>query len=441
MNGQRPNDIPDANIERLLKSAAGEPELDFQRRVTASVLDELRKHPIPVRSRRPQGLRWAAVLLAVAATIAAAVVLSLRSGPAPGRVSRPESPLAAAGARQAGLIHAVYGLVSIRNGGTPKPADETASVQVGQWIETCWGSEADVLLPDESRMAVRPRSRVQLADKANGAKLVVPNGSLRLDVARQSPGRSLTVETPGAEITVLGTRLDVEVLQKPDGRKQTRVKVMSGKVELESAGRKIALLPNMEGIADEGEPPQTRSLTGEVNEITRLISQTEALAAESGLRPGSPSIIEFNADRSATVWAVVAVANPAETDLTSCTFSPAVPVADVEAYTLDGAYLAVAPEQDAWRVDLSIAPVPPDGEGAVILKATGIRNVFLDRESGSHRFDSPTHETGELSLIQFRLPTSAHVQELSPAPIETRSNPSRLLLTVAVNGRFLNSPF
>ena len=43
--------------------------------------------------------------------------------------------------------------------------------------------------------------------------------------AKQAPGNSLTIETPGAKITVPGTRLDVHVVERLDGRKQTRVSV------------------------------------------------------------------------------------------------------------------------------------------------------------------------------------------------------------------------
>ena len=101
-----------------------------------------------------------------------------------------------------------------------------------------------------------------------------------MDAAKQAPSNSLTIETPGAKITVLGTRLDVHVVERLDGRKQTRVSVLSGEVELESAGRKIVLLPNMEGVADQGGPPLARSLTAEVNEMIRLVDETQV--------PGTP---------------------------------------------------------------------------------------------------------------------------------------------------------
>ncbi len=443
MNGKTPKDIPEENIERLIASSAGEPETEFQRRLTEAVLDELHERPAPSRKLRSRVLRWGAALVASAAVIAALVLWNLPSNTAQRPDSDSEKPglPVVADARPGGQLRTVYGLVSIQNGQSPQQVDETADVKVGQWIETHWGSEAAILLPDESQLAVRPRSRVQIADKPNGARLVIRKGRVRLDVAKQSPGNSLTVETPGAEITVLGTRLDIHVVQKSDGRKQTRVSVLSGKVELESAGRKVVLLPNMEGVADEGEAPRTRSLSAEVNEIIRLIVQTETLAADSAARAGRPSIVEFNGDGSATLWTVVAVPNTTQDDLTSYRLPQAPLEAAVEAYTLDGAELPVMSEQGGWQVDLSIAHVPPGGESAVIVRVPDIEGVFQNQGTGTHEFDSPASESDELALVQFRLPASARIQELNPAPIETRRTLSRLLLTVAVRGRFSDTLF
>jgi ferric-dicitrate binding protein FerR (iron transport regulator) len=437
MNEKTPKDIPKENIERLIASSVSQPEPEFQRKLRAAVLDELRERPILRRNRPPQTLRWAAALLTAAAVLVAFVVWSISDmgQRADFSVEEPGSPAVPGGARHGGQVRNLYGLVFLQNGQSPQQVDKTANVEVGQWVETHSGSEAVILLPDDSEFAVRPRSRVQIADKSNGARLVMQRGRLRLDVAKQPPGESLTVETPGAKITVLGTRLDVHVVQKPDGRKQTRVSVFSGEVELESAGRKVSLLPNMEGVANDGEPPRTRSLTAEVNEVIHLVEKTKDLAAESNLATGHPSIVEFYGDGSATIWTVLVVPNTTEADLRSYTFSYGTTTAAVEAYSLDGARLPVVSAGDAWQVDMSMAPVPPGGEAALIVELSDVEGVFQDRGFGTHEFASPTNSSGKLSLVQFRLPASARIEQLSPEPIETRKTLSRLLITVAVDGQ------
>jgi ferric-dicitrate binding protein FerR (iron transport regulator) len=437
MNGKVPKDIPKENLERLITSSVSEPEPEFQRRLTAAVLDELRERPTLRRPHRRPALRWAAALVAAAAVLVAIIVWSFpekaqRASSDPGERDK---PAVASGVRPGGQVRNLYGLVSLQNGDAPKQVEETADVRVGQWVETRSGSEAAILLPDDSELAVRPRSRVQIAEKENGARLVMQKGRFRLDVARQPPGESLTVETPGAKVTVLGTRLDVHVVQKPDGGKRTRVSVLSGEVELESAGGKVVLLPNMEGIAGDGEPPRARSLTAEVNEINRLIEKTKGLAAQSNLDAGPPSIVEFQGDGSATIWTVLTVVNGTETDLRSYTLPQRMSAAAVELYGLEGARLPMESAGNASQVNMSMAPVPPGGDVGVIVKLSDVQGVFQNLGFGSHEFATPASNSDELSLVQFRLPASARIEQLRPEPIETRETLSRLLITVAVEGR------
>lgn len=438
MNGNMPRDIPEENVGRLIASSVGEPESDFQPKLVAAVLEEVRGQGARIRTGRVRKTRGALAAAAAAALVAAIALWSVPTGvdQQEDSVARgPKSPPGAGPIEQVGQVRRLHGLVLLENGQSPRQVDRIEYVRAGQWVETYSRSEAAILLPDESRLSVRPRSRVQIAGETHGARLVVERGGLRVDAAKQASGNSLTIETPGAKITVLGTRLDVHVVERLDGRKQTRVSVLSGKVELESAGRKIVLLPNMEGVADQGQPPLARSLTAEVNEMIRLVDETHVLAAESKVPAGRPSIVEFHGDGSATIWTILPVLNTAKRDLTSYTLPSGMSASVREAYTLDGARLPVASSDDGRAIDMSIAPVPPGAEAAVIVKLASVPGVFQDRGSGAYELALSATGSGVLSLVQFRLPASARIEELQPAPIETRQTLSRLVLTVAVDGR------
>ncbi|HUT91264.1 MAG TPA: FecR family protein [Thermoguttaceae bacterium] len=438
MNGNMPEEIPEENVGRLIASSVGEREPDFQPKLVAAVLEEVRGQRARIRAGRVRKTRWALLATAAAALVIAIALWSTRSGvdQQEGFVARgPKSPPGAGAIEQVGQVRRLHGLVLLENGQSPRQVDQIEYLRAGQWVETYSRSEAAILLPDESRLSVRPRSRVQIADETHGARLVVERGGLRVDAAKQPPGNSLTIETPGARITVLGTRLDVHVVERLDGRKQTRVSVLSGEVELESAGRKIVLLPNMEGVADQGERPLARSLTAEVNEMIRLVDETQVLAAESDVPAGRPSIVEFHGDGSATIWTILPVRNSSKTDRTSYTLPSGMSASVTEAYTLDGARLPVASSDDGRAIDMSIAPVPPGAEAALIVKLAGVPDVFQDRGSGAYELALPATGSGVLSLVQLRLPASARIEQLEPAPIETRQTLSRLVLTVAVDGR------
>jgi hypothetical protein len=471
MSGNVPQDLPEESLKRLIVASVAEPEAHFQRKLTAAVLEEVRKQRGRTRADRLRKAGWG--LLSVAAVVVAAVIavwwINVHADRRSDSVARdPESSRepgttpengqtvetfqtvdrrqpgqpgqAGQSGRsrhpgQPGQVRRLYGRVCLHNGGSPRQVDAIELVHAGQWVETYSGSEAAILLPDASRLSVRPRTRVQLAEKPDGARLVMESGALRVDAAKQAPGNSLTIETPGAKITVLGTRLDVHVVEKLDGRKQTRVSVLSGKVELESAGREIVLLPNTEGVADEGEPPLARSLTAEVNEMIRLVRQTEVLAAGSDVSAGRPWIVEFNGDGSATIWTILPVPNTTKSDLASYTLPRGMSASVIEAHTLDGAMLPVASWGDARAIDLSMAPVPPGADAAVIVKLADVLGIFEDQGSGTYESSLPATGSGVLSLVQFRLPASARIEDLDPAPIESRQTLSRLVVTVAVDGR------
>ncbi|MHC4798049.1 MAG: FecR domain-containing protein, partial [Planctomycetota bacterium] len=340
------------------------------------------------------------------------------------------------GARETvGRVRPVYGFVSLKDGYPPKKLAQAEAVYSGQWIRTHTGSRAEIVLTDKSKLLIQPRSAVRIEEGKQGSKILLQQGLIKIAAAKQPAGKVLTIETPASQIKVLGTELDVHVVQKPDGRKQTRVSVTSGRVRLESGGQDILLLPNTEGIADEGLGPLRRSLTVEVNEMLRLIEMNDRLAAESHTPAGVPTIIDFNDDTSARVWTVVSIVNKSKMDLLKHSLKPVSSGSGIRVFSLEGAELQVIGELGQQQIDFSSTPVPPGKRVKVIVRLTDVKGLFESKGAGAFEFNRPASGDGKLSLFQFRLPGSASVDEVSGELIETRKTLSRLAVTMAADAQ------
>jgi ferric-dicitrate binding protein FerR (iron transport regulator) len=430
MTGQE--QIFEQNVQRLLASHGGLPT-SLELRLLDSVLAEVRA----ARCQRRRTLRvvawWAGAAAAAAAVLLTAVGLWYLHGRTIPKVT-PGGAGTVAKAPRIGELTEFYGLVSLRNGGPRHGARPAQEIRSGQRIETGWGSQAQVLLDDQSTFLVQPCSLLQIEQK--DAKLIkLESGAFFAEVARQPAGRPLMIQTPAAEIRVLGTKFDVHVVQKATGRRQTRVSVASGVVEMSSAGRTLRLPANTEGIAEEGTEPQRRSLTSEVNEIRRLLEKTAAAATSTGTQPGSPVIIEFNGDATATVWEVMTVTNNTSQPMWHHTLRCGVAQAAVQVFTPEGSPLEVRKQDGAWQV--AVAPgqenLPPGESVQQIVRTTGVPGLFQACGGGVFTFDAPGGGTGTTSLVQLRLPSESMVQEIAPPPIETVQTPSRLIVTVQAN--------
>ncbi len=108
--------------------------------------------------------------------------------------------------------------------GTPIPA--------GTGMETLEGSAA-VRFPDSTLIELGPRTVVgSFTERPGGGKTVkIESGTVIADVARQATGKPMVFATPHAEITVMGTKLQISVEPDPT-RVYTRLEVKEGKVLL-----------------------------------------------------------------------------------------------------------------------------------------------------------------------------------------------------------------
>jgi hypothetical protein len=333
-----------------------------------------------------------------------------------------------------GLVRNLYGIVTLRDDGSLKEVTEAAYIRAGQWVEVLSGSKAEVWLTDRSRLLPEPRTTFQVNARKSGLEILLERGAMAIEAAKQSRGNFLTIRTNGSRIKVLGTRLDVRLVRKPDGTRQTRVSVASGSVQLESFGEQLMLLPNMEGIADEGATPVSHSAHLELNEMIRLFNKNEELASQANAQPGLPVIIDFMGGSSATLWTVVPW-EMLEAASRGYLLKLRHPAFDVEAFTLVGVALDVNGKGNDLWIDFSDAMTPTTSLTHVILKIPNVRGLFRADEQGAFQFDGSPGAAGVITLFQFRLPERAHVHEVSGEIIERAKKSNKLVITVATNSQ------
>ncbi|MGD0516919.1 MAG: FecR family protein [Thermoguttaceae bacterium] len=433
MNEMLPSSPYENNLGRLLKTSVLQADAAFTERMLGAVTEEIGRQ----RSLRPVPRRRSRVVYRSSALAAAAIILLvviiLKSFNA-------EQP-------SAGKVRAVYGLVALEEDHVSTDLDQNApassgkweEVQSGAWIHTRWGSRAEVLLSDRSRIFSRPQTVFRVENGRKGETIVLKQGWLSIEAAKQAPDKVLSVETPGARIAILGTKLDVHLVHKPDGRVQTRVSVAEGRVEMESLGKKILLPANTEGVADDGFPPQRRCLTPEVNELIRLLQWNRQLATQAKVRTGLPSIIEFQGDATAKIWSVVSLPGPAKEDQKSYSLHLKEDVPEAEAFTLEGTPLNVKHSGRIVEIQMPDTLAKIGKNSGIILKLSGMAGVFTAQGKGVFEFIRAVEDPGVLSLVQFRLPESAEIEEIRPDPVENTKFYSRQSITVAAHIRGLET--
>ena len=419
----------DGNLKRMFQTAFDRPRPEFQDRLVSDVLDEVAAQRKVARQesrtsfrqrlqkvatgwrRRPlvyTGAATAAVL------VAAAVWVSM-----------------VAGSRGIGQVSCLYGFVTIQNDGASRAVSEATELKSGQQVRTRAGSKAQILLPDKSKLIPEPRTSLHIARTRHGPRITLEQGTVRLEAAKQPAGKAITIEASHAHIKVLGTKLDVRLVEKPSGTQQTRVRVLSGQVELESGGRKVLLLPGTEGVVDENQPPVRASLVFEVNELIGLFNQTSVLAKQSGRAYGPPALIDLT---TATVWAVVPSKSLTSTGRGSFSLRLKYPAFRAKAYTLEGAEIPSEGSGQVLNLALSAGASAQLPE-YLIIKVPGVGGLLKIAENGCHECSLPGNDTGFSSLLQFHLPEWAQIQNLQPAGIGTSIERNKLILTVAANAQ------
>jgi len=419
MKSDSQKDIFEENLSKMLNSAMKKGDSAFKENLTKAVLTEVDKQRSAVRYRL--FFRKMSLAAAAAAVLVIAAIRIANIGPD----------------ESVGLLRNIYGIVTVSNGNTPEKVIETAEIRAGQWIETLSGSKAEILLKDKSKLWPAPRTVLKISSGKGGQQVLLQRGFVAIEAAKQPSGKSLTIKTDGSKIRVLGTNLDVRLVKKPDGSKRTRVSVASGSVELESSGEKVLLSANTEGIADEGKTPIKRPSNLEVNEMVRLFNKNNELAIQSNGDAGLPVIIDFKGGSSAAVWVMVPYEKLEETSAGQYLLKLKYPTSGVRAFTLEGTELPVSKQDRNLQIDFPGLNAASSQINQLVLHLPEIKGLFQTDGENIIRFDRPANPRPIVTLIQFRLPELANIEQIYPEPIEMARKLNKLVVTVATDSSML----
>ena len=412
MNNHLPKDPFETNLEALLRAAFDKPDPRFQERLQRDVHLAIQQQDTgkPSVHRLRRFLIGAAAIILVAASIWVAV-------------DEPAQPVA--------QVTTLYGHVTVEAEGASEAIQASRTLASGARVQTAVGSRAQILLGDQSRLLPDPRTILQVDRTRQGPTVSLTQGAVTVEARKQAPGQQIGIRAGSSHIKVLGTRLDVRLVKKPDGTEQTRVRVLSGRVEVASGGHKVLVLPGTEAVADAGQAPVRSSLVFEVNELIRLFQKSQAIAEASGQRSGLPMLVDYTSD---TLWAVVPNAGLRETGGDTFEWSLNYPAFRSRVYTLEGVEVPSQGIGKVLRLDMSSEGSSPVPE-YLIVKIPNARGWFHRIDKGLVACALDGDETHPLRLIQFHLPPLTFIEKASPPIIERMNKRNRLMVTMAARVR------
>jgi hypothetical protein len=177
-------------------------------------------------------------------------------------------------------VQSIEGSVSVTHAGQTRSASADAPGETmlspGDNLVTATDGRTRVELADGVSLTLGAASRLHLPDSKALATAAPSREQIRLDegivqirVPHLTEGRSFSVRTPDAEVTVHGTAFSVEVGElvapdlplrsasgAPDATLTTRVRVSEGVVSVMSAGREVFVRKGMQWVSPRAEPVQ-----------------------------------------------------------------------------------------------------------------------------------------------------------------------------------------
>jgi ferric-dicitrate binding protein FerR (iron transport regulator) len=413
MKPESHRDIFEDNVERLLQAAAGQGNSPFQERLVRTVGQEVHAQRRAARVRLLRRV-WPPAI-AAAAVVALTLVLV-----------QPK-------AEGLDWVQPLYGAVEVMDSDSPRPVVTSEPVHAGQSIRTRSGSKAQILARDGSKVVVLPRTALQIIDGRKGPALKLQEGTITIEAAKQHDGRRLAVETPGARIRTLGTVFEVRLVQRPDGTRQTRVDVTSGLVELESAGDKVLLGANTEGLAEEGRPPERQLADSDLNALLGLDRQTVELAQRLGRKPGLPAILQVRHAEVAALWTMVSGSAWRPAGNEKYVLHLKSPAARARLFTLDGREVPVRRQGRDLEIDGSAVSPGLPTDTRLILQLQEVKGILRVENGEMVRFVRPAGAGNVVTLFQFRLPGQTHIAHVVPEPQEITTTSNRTTLTIAAD--------
>ena len=336
----------------------------------------------------------------------------------------------------AGEVTTLYGITTVSDGAKSTVLTVPLALSPGQWVRTAWGSMARITLRDKSTLEAAEHTAVRIDQAKTGSLVTVGEGSVSIVATKQPAGKALSIETPGAKVTVLGTILDLSVFNKAGGIKETMVGVTEGRVAVESSGEIVSVPHGTYAVVTDGKPPVRRSFTAEVNELADLKAATQALAVKGSIPAGDPAIVDFSGDGLAAVWLYVPLANNTAAPMTRYSLSAKALVSDVKAFSAEGAPLPCRTLGSVVEVDLSDAPVAPGQSSFLAVRVPDVGGLFDERGSGTFAFSCDASPLPVIRLVELRLPDNAVITRVSPAPLSVRRALGRQVVTVPCNSAY-----
>ena len=250
------------------------------RHVSAKLAETIREVPARRRAaRRRQVVVWGGATVSMLG-LALALILAgdLRRTP-------PALPT---------TIADVAGEVDIVNAqGKTTAATRASCLETTDEIVTRTKGRGSIVLPGGARADLSEDTRVRLQavpgpDPANGTRLALFQGKVKLHVPHLGRGQSFAVVTPQAEVVVHGTTFSVEVVNTPGEPAETCVAVDEGLVGVSSLGSEALLSPGMHwsSRANGSQCSTVRALSG-VSSVGARSSEPEPLDETKGAPPSS----------------------------------------------------------------------------------------------------------------------------------------------------------
>jgi len=200
----------------------------------------------------------AAVARARGAVICRQVAAAIRRVPAQRRARR-RVTLAGAGAITLVGLCATLALMTGKR--SVAVATEMSTLRPGQEISTSESGSA-LALAGGTRVSVAARSRLHMSDGSHALRLILDRGRVDLEVPPLSPGQSLVVQTPHAEVIVHGTAFAVEIVRAVDGREGTKVSVEAGVVSVRRRPWEVPDDPGKSPTGDGGQDEEIKLTRG-----------------------------------------------------------------------------------------------------------------------------------------------------------------------------------
>jgi uncharacterized protein (TIGR03435 family) len=220
------------------------------------------------RAIHPAGMRRHSWTLAAAAVVVFAVILSWAFW------SRSASVVAK------GLDEGLLRVID----GKPQSLEILESIKAGEIIRSNGGPGGTLVLTDGSRIEMRSHTELFLEAATDGIRIVLNNGSVIVNAAKQENGRHLYVQTKDVTVSVVGTVFLVNAEEEG-----SRVVVIEGKVHVKQRegernliqGEQVVTNPRMELLPVTSEIVRSPKAEARVAQLEQNAAQVTAAASPS----------------------------------------------------------------------------------------------------------------------------------------------------------------